>query len=100
MTDKNKDLLGEEEEGYFMTLTDQETGEDREFELYARATIDGNDYFALCATDGADDEYVILRGKKVGEEIYFETVDDDDEFERVEDYFNDLMFGEVNYDDN
>ncbi len=99
MTDNYKDLP-DENEGYYMTLHDEESGEDKEFELYARATLDGNDYFALVAVDGADDEYVILRGKKVGEDIYFETIDDDDEYERVEDYMGDLLFGEVNYDDN
>lgn len=98
MAENNKDMI-DEEEGYFMTLTDEETGEEKEFELYARATIDDADYYALVPVDEKDDEYVILRGKTVGEDLYFETIDDDDEFEKVEDYFNDLLFNEVDYDE-
>ena len=98
MSKKEKNILGDEAEGYFMTLVD-EKGKEREFELYAQCSLDGNDYFALAPVDGADDEYVLLRGKKVGEEIFFETIDDDDEFERVEDYMGDILFGEVDYDE-
>ena len=32
-----------------------------------------------------------------GEEI-FETIDDDDEFEKVADMFDDMLFGEEDYD--
>ena len=99
MSDKEKDFLDDETEGYYMTLTDEATGEDREFELYARATIDGNDYFALVPVDEKTDEYVLLRGKQVDGSVMFETIDDDDEFEKIEDYFNDLLFGEVDYDE-
>ncbi|MBQ9084429.1 MAG: DUF1292 domain-containing protein [Clostridia bacterium] len=100
MADIERDELVDEEEGYFMTLTDEETGEEHEFELYARVTIDDNDYYALVPTDEDGDEYVILRGHNVGDDTFFETIDDDEEFEKVEDYFNDLLFNEVNYDEN
>ncbi len=99
MSDKEKDFLDDETEGYFMTLTDEATGEEKEFELYARATLDGNDYFALVEVGEKADEYLILRGDRVGDDIMFETIDDDDEFEKVEDYFNDLLFGDVDYDE-
>ena len=33
-----------------------------------------------------------------GEEILV-TIDDDDEFDRVADFFNDMLFDEVDYDD-
>ncbi len=98
MADNKKDIF-DEEEGYFMTLTDEATGEEREFELYASANIDGNDYYALVPTDEKDDDLVLLRGRREGEDIFFETIDDDDEFDKVEDYFNDLLFGEVDYDE-
>ncbi|MBQ8372146.1 MAG: DUF1292 domain-containing protein [Clostridia bacterium] len=98
MADIEKEI-GSEEEGYFLTLTDEESGEEHEFELFARATINDKDYYALVPTDGKDDEYVILRGRKEGEEIFFESIDDDEEFEVVEDYFNDLLFNEVDYDE-
>lgn len=99
MSKKDKNLFDDEAEGYFMTLVD-EKGKEREFELYAKCTLDGNNYFALAPVDSAEAEYVILRGNKVGDEIFFETIDDDDEFERVEDYMGDLLFGEVDYDEN
>lgn len=100
MSKKEKDIFPDESEGYFLTLTDEATGEDKEFELYARATIEGKDYFALAPVNESTDEYIILSGRRDGDNIMFETVDDDDEFEMVEDYFNDLLFGEVNYDEN
>ena len=90
----------EQLENNIVTLTDEETGEEADFELYARATIDGKDYFALVPCDENSDEYVILRATIDGEDMLFETIDDDDEFEKVEEYFNDLLFNEVDYDEN
>ena len=90
----------EELEDNVITLTDEETGEEKDFELYARCTIDEKDYFALVPVDDEGDEYVILRATVDGEDILFETIEDDDEFEKVEDYFNDLLFSEVDYDEN
>ena len=98
MSKKEKDIFPDESEGYFLTLTDEATGEDKEFELYARATIEGKDYFALAPVNESTDEYIILSGRRDGENIMFETVDDDDEFEMVEDYFNDLLFNDIDYD--
>lgn len=92
--------LEEDLEDNVVTLTDEETGEERDFELYARATIDEKDYFALVPCDEDGDEYVILRATIDGEDILFETIEDDEEFEKVEDYFNDLLFNEVDYDEN
>ena len=99
MADFDKDQV-EELEDNVITLTDEETGEEADFELYARATIDGKDYFALVPCDENSDEYVILRATIDGEDMLFETIDDDDEFEKVEEYFNDLLFNEVDYDEN
>ncbi len=90
----------EQLENNIVTLTDEETGEEADFELYARATIDDKDYFALVPCDENSDEYVILRATVDGEDMLFETIDDDDEFEKVEEYFNDLLFNEVDYDEN
>jgi uncharacterized protein YrzB (UPF0473 family) len=90
----------EQLENNIVTLTDEETGEEADFELYARATIDDKDYFALVPCDENSDEYVILRATIDGEDMLFETIDDDDEFEKVEEYFNDLLFNEVDYDEN
>ena len=99
MADIEKEV-SEELEDNIITLTDEETGEEKDFELYARCTIDEKLYFALVPVDDDGDEYVILRASVDGDDMIFETIDDDDEFEKVEDYFNDLLFSEVDYDEN
>ena len=103
MSDFEKNL-NEEEVGelddIIYTLNDEETGEEIEFLLIARATIDDQLYFALVpANDPECEEYYIFSIKEDGEDVMFESIDDDDEFEKVEEYFNDLLFGEVDYDE-
>lgn len=97
---ENKDMLPEEEEVEVsvFTLTDEETGEKLDFTLLAEATIDEKLYYALEPVDEESEEYVILRVTEDGDDLILETVDDDDEFEKVEDYFNDLLFNEIDYD--
>ncbi len=91
--------LDDFEEAPIFTLTDEETGEEKDFLLLARGKIEEQLYFALEPVDEESDEYVILRVFEDGEDIILESVDDDDEFERVEDYFSDLFFNEdADYD--
>ena len=97
---KNNPELEEEFDENIITLTDEETGEEQDFEIWAKATIDEKLYFALVPVEDDGDEYVILTATVDGEDLLFETIDDDDEFEKVEDYFNDLLFSEVDYDEN
>ncbi len=97
--EKNHELEEELEEN-IITLTDDETGEEQDFEIYAQATIDDKLYFALVPVEDDGEEYVILRATVDGDDLIFETIDDDDEFEKAEDYFNDLLFNEVDYDEN
>lgn len=102
MADFEKNLNEEEVEelgDIIYTLTDEETGEDIDFQLIARATIDDVLYFALFPVDDESEEYYILRVSEEGEDVIFDTIEDDDEFEKVEEYFNDLLFGEVDYDE-
>ena len=99
MADFEKEME-EELESNLITLTDEETGEEKEFELYARCTIDDNLYFALVPADDEGDEYVILKATVDGDDMILETIEDDDEFDKVEDYFNDLLFNEIDYDQN
>lgn len=95
INDEEVDELGD----IVYTLTDEETGEELDFQLIARATVDEVLYFALVpAEDEECEEYVILRVTEDGDDLVLESIDDDDEFEKVEDYFNDLLFGEVDYD--
>ena len=99
MADMEKDLQQESEELVdVFTLTDDETGEEQDFELLAEATLDGCRYFALAPLDEEAEEYVILKVTEEGEEPILESIDDDDEFERVEEYFNDLLFSDLDYD--
>ena len=100
MNDNNENVNLDELDAPVFTLTDEETGEEKDFELIAQATIDDQLYYALVAADDEEaEEYVILKVTVDGEDILLESIEDDDEFERAEDYFNDLLFGEVDYDE-
>ncbi len=97
--ENEKNINEEEIEVPVYTLTDDETGEEQDFELLAEATIDELRYFALAPLDEEAEEYVILRVSSYeDDDIVLESIDDDDEFDKVEDYFNDLLFSEVDYD--
>ena len=102
MADKELDFNEEADElgDIVYTLTDEDTGEEVDFQLIARATIDDVLYFALVPADDEEcEEYVILRVTEDGDDLILESIEDDDEFEKAEDYFNDLLFGEVDYDE-
>ncbi len=99
MNNEEMNNVNEEmEESPIYTLTDEETGEEKDFELLAEGTIDGQLYFAMAPADEDSEEYVILRATEDGEDIILESIEDDEEFEKAEDYFNDLFFSEVDYD--
>ena len=88
----------EMEEVDVVTLTD-ESGEELDFVVLGETELDGNAYMALEPVDNPEGEYVIL--KKVAAEdgeIDLISIDDDDEFERISDFFEDELFGEVDYD--
>jgi uncharacterized protein YrzB (UPF0473 family) len=86
------------------TLTDEE-GNELEFELIGSGEVDGVMYYAMIPAEDADDEgkdtfeYVILKSEtdENGEESLF-TIDDDEEFDRVADFFDD-MFSTVDFDE-
>ncbi len=91
-----EELFGDE----IYTLTDDE-GNESQFELLASREIDGVTYFALIPIEDNDNgEYVILKSEidEDGEEMLV-TIDDDDEFDRIADIFDDELFSEVDYDD-
>ena len=81
-----------------VTLIDED-GVETEFEVLGTLEDEGNTYVALAPCDSQENEFVVLK-IVVGEdgEENLITIDDDDEFDKVEDYFNDLFFGEVDYD--
>lgn len=103
MSEQNK--KPEEQEVERFTLTDEE-GNELEFELIGSGEVDGVMYYAMIPADEASDEnrdtfeYVILKSEvdDQGDESLF-TIDDDEEFDRVADFFDD-MFSTVDFDEN
>ncbi len=86
-------------EGDIYTLTDDEDGSESEYEVLATYADDGKEYVALLPNVEDAEEYVILRCEKdENGEPMFSSVDDDEEFDRVADYFEDLLFSEVDCD--
>ena len=93
---KNNEEL-EEEVGIY-TLTD-ENGQEYEFELVGEAELDGNVYMAFAPIDENSDEFVILKSVPAEDgETNLVTIDDDEEFDRVADFFEDQLFNDVDYD--
>ncbi len=106
MADKDIKQIGEEIPDTY-TLTDDE-GNEFEVELLASFEFEGKQYRAITPAEenaapskGKDQliEYdileVVLDGN--GEEMLI-SIEDDEEFDRVADFFDDAFFGEVDYD--
>ncbi len=94
-----------EYEAEYYTLTDEE-GNEIQFEVIASAEINGGRYYAMIPVDDQPEEedvyeYVILKADKDedGEDILV-TIDDDDEFDNIADYFDDMLSDEADYDVN
>ena len=92
------------EEEYFeteiYTLTDED-GKDEEFELIGKYMEDGVTYNALVPADESkqNGEYILLR-REVDEngDVYLVTIEDDEEFDRIADIF-DESFNDLDYDE-
>ena len=88
-----KNIPEEEFDSEIYTLTDED-GNDAEFELLAQLEDNGITYLAMAPLDETadEDEYVVLKVEvdENGEESVV-SVDDDDEFERIADMFDDLF---------
>ena len=73
--------------------TVDENGNIITFELFDIVEVDEREYALLLTTDaqeGDEDELVLMRLTKDGEDYLFETIDDDDEFNRVAEYVENL----------
>ncbi len=85
----------------FFTLTDEE-GNEIEFELIGAAELDGNQYYAFIPAEDDPDkefcEYTILKVVVEDGEESLVSIDDDAEFDKVADYFDDLFASEIDYD--
>lgn len=85
----------------FFTLVDEE-GVEREFELIGAVELQGNQYYAFIPAEDDPDkefcEYTILKIVVEDGEETLVSIDDDTEFDRVADYFDDLFASEIDYD--
>ena len=83
------------------TLTDED-GNENDFELIGTVEVEGVTYYALIPyTEGEDadvEEYIVLRGEKDenGEDVLV-SIEDDEEFDRVADIFDD-EFADVDFE--
>ena len=93
-------------ESAVFTLTDED-GNEIEFEVIGQHEMNGEHYVALLPADEEEKatkdgdfewEYVILKLAKDGDEEILVTVDDDEEFDNIADYFDDLFSQEIDYD--
>ena len=89
----------------FYTLVDEE-GKEIEFELIGKAEYKGVVYYAMIPADSAEQaedgfcEYVILKEENdENGEATLVTIDDDEEFDDVADYFDDMFSEEIDYDE-
>ena len=82
-------------------VLEDEDGKTISFEKIGSCEIDGSEYYALVPIEDNDNsEYFILKLETdENGEPNFVTIMDDDEFDRVADYFDDTLFGEINYDE-
>lgn len=99
--DEKKEMQEELGEVEVYTLTDEE-GNESEFTLIGSVEMKGNTYYALIPADPNEEseylEYVILKKEiEDGEEVLV-SVDDDDEYDDVADYFDDLFADEIDCD--
>lgn len=100
MADQTKDLNEENEEEYddgIYTLTD-ENGKEEDFELLGSCELDGVTYYGFVPVVGESDEYVLLKAVEEDGEITLVSIEDDEEFDRAADFFEDTYFNEVDYD--
>ncbi len=89
------------------TLTDED-GNEFEVELLADFEFDGKHYRAITPVEAEEQkkgvdimvEYDILEvtADENGDEM-LSSIEDDEEFDKVADFFDDAFFGEVNYDE-
>ncbi len=100
MAEQFKDNESIEEEVGIYTLTDTETGEEESFELLGEAELDGTVYMAFVPVDSDGNEFVILKAIPAEDgETDLVDIEDDEEFDRVADYFEDFLFSENDYDE-
>ncbi len=102
ITEGDKSMADEIFETEIYTLTDDE-GVENDFELIGTVELEGVTYYALVPyteDENAEiDEYIVLRGEKDenGEDVLV-SIEDDEEFDRVADIFDD-EFADVDFEE-
>ena len=93
----DKNIIEDGDMPEYFLLTD-ESGKESKFELIGETEMDGSIYYAMVPVEDKGDEYVILKvvTNENGEDM-LESVDDDDEFDKIADIFDD-MFMDNDYD--
>lgn len=83
-----------EENDNVIEITDED-GTKMLCKLYDIIEVEGNQYALLTEADSEEEEpeVVLMRYLEEGDESYFETIDDDEEFERVSEYIETLEDG-------
>ena len=90
-------------DGEYYTLVDED-GNELLFEVIGSAELNGQTYYAMIPVDEEPTEegvceYVILKAEEEEDgEVMLVTVEDDDEFDDVADYFEDMLSSEADYD--
>ena len=84
-------------------ILQDEEGTEHEFELLDTCEKNGVRYYAMVPAEAEDKddefcEYVILKAVTVDGEETLVSIDDDDEFDDIADYFDDLFSEEIDYD--
>jgi len=81
------------EEDIQIIETETEDGEKVKFELFDIIEFEEKEYALLIPVEEEseeDSELVLMRLSKEGEEYVFETIEDDEEFERVSEYIESI----------
>jgi hypothetical protein len=77
---------------YMVIPIEMEDGSEVECEVLAIFPVDGKQYIALVDKDNEDSDIWMYRFVPVGEEEFnIEDIEDDKEFEKVEDAFNQMV---------
>ena len=79
-----------------------ESGNEITFEVVGECVYKKKTYYAIVnpaeCEEGAFENYLIIREDKVGNEISFDFIEDDEEFDDVADLFDDMFTAEIDCD--
>lgn len=92
--------MSEVEQDAILTLTDEE-GAEHEFQVLDVIELEGKMYAILQPVGAEEDEAIILRVEQDpdGNEVLM-SIDDDDEWDRVAEAYDTLLFEEMSGEDN